>query len=76
MAGILNEERLRKEPRRGTIVVVRVTHVVRVELDLAVVEVEVRRVVEPAISVWILLLPIYSHRISRFTTFRSISSQS
>jgi len=44
------EERLRDEPRRGPIVVVRVGHVLRVELGL-VVEVEVRGVAEEAITV-------------------------
>jgi len=44
------EERLRDEPRRGAVVVVRVGHVLRVELGL-VVEVEVRGVAERAITV-------------------------
>lgn len=46
-------ERLRDESRHGTVVVVRVVDPVRVELDLAVVEVEIRGVGEVAVSVWI-----------------------
>jgi hypothetical protein len=45
-----SEERLREEDGRGTVVVVRVVDIVRVELDLVLVEVEVRRVVEDLIA--------------------------
>ncbi len=45
------EERFRDEPRRGTVVLVGIVEPVGVELDLAVVEVEVRRVLELAIGV-------------------------
>jgi len=41
-----DEERLRKDGGRGPIVVVRIVDIVRVELELVVVEVEVRSVVE------------------------------
>lgn len=44
-------ERLRKERRRGTIVVVRIVDRVRVELDLVVVELEVRGVREVAVGI-------------------------
>lgn len=43
--------RLRDKPRGRTVVVVRVVNPVRVELDLAVVEVEVRSVRKVAVSV-------------------------
>jgi hypothetical protein len=56
--GILVGERFRNRCRRGTIVVVRVVNVVRVELHLAVVEVEVRRVVKLPVGVIVLLPPI------------------
>ena len=45
------EERFRDEPRRGTIVLVGVVDPVGVELDLAIVEVEDRRVAEATIGV-------------------------
>ncbi len=41
---VRSEERLRKERRSGAVVVVRIVDPVRVELELAVVEVEDRRV--------------------------------
>lgn len=44
-------ERLRKEGRSGTVVVVRVVGPVGVELELAVVELEVRSVREVAIGI-------------------------
>ena len=44
-------ERLRNETRRRTVVVVGIVNVVRVELDLAVVEVEVRSVIKANIGV-------------------------
>jgi len=47
----LGEERLRSEARRGTIVVVGVRNIVRVELDLVVVEVEVRSLAELTIAI-------------------------
>jgi len=47
----LEEERLRDEARRGAEVVVRVRDIVRVELGLVVVEVEVRSVAELTIAV-------------------------
>ena len=56
--GISVEERFRNGCRRRAIVVVRIVNVVRVELHLVVVEVEVRRVVELAIAIVVLLPPI------------------
>ncbi len=44
-------ERLRNESRSGTIVAVRIVEPVRVELDLAVVEVEDRGVIEADIGI-------------------------
>lgn len=41
-APIYREERLREETRRGAVVVVRIVDLVRVELELVVVEVEDR----------------------------------
>ena len=52
------KERLRDEARSRTIVVVRIANMVRVELDLAVIEVEVRRVVEADIRVRLLPLSV------------------
>ena len=49
---------LRNGAGRGTVVLVGIVDIVRVELDLAVVEVEVRRVVELAIAIVVLLPPI------------------
>ncbi len=48
MPFVIGEERLRGEERRGAIVVVGIVDILRVELDLAVVEVEVRSVVKLA----------------------------
>lgn len=45
------EERLRSEARGRAIVVVGIVDIVRVELDLVIVEVEVRSVVKPVIAV-------------------------
>ena len=45
------EERLRETERGRAIVVVGIGHVLRVELDLIVVEVEVRGVIEHVIAV-------------------------
>jgi hypothetical protein len=47
----LAEERLRSEARRGAIVVVGIVDIVRVELDLVVVEVEVRSLTELVIAI-------------------------
>jgi len=52
------KERLRNEPRGSTIVVVRIVNEVRIELNVVVVEVEVRRVVEADIGVRILPLSV------------------
>ena len=45
------EERLRDEERRRAIVVIGIGHMLRVELELVVVEVEVRSVVEDVIAI-------------------------
>jgi hypothetical protein len=50
-------EKLRREPRRRTHIVVGIVDIVRVELELVVVEVEVRRTIEVAIRIGILPLP-------------------
>ena len=55
-------ERLRNERRRGTVVVVRIVEPVRVELDLAVVEVEVRGVIEANIGIRIFVFAHPSHQ--------------
>jgi hypothetical protein len=44
------KERLREDGRGGTIVLIGIVDIVRVELDLVVVEVEVRRLVENTIG--------------------------
>jgi len=49
------EERLRDEAGGRTIVPVRIVDIVRVELDLAIVEVEVRGLVEIAIGIRIIV---------------------
>lgn len=59
--------RLRKEPRRRTILPVSVVRPVGVEMELAVVTVEDRSVHELAIAVRILLLPFLNHQKLRFT---------
>lgn len=51
-----NEERLREKAGDGAIVLVGVAHPVSVELDIVVVEVEIRRMVEPAIGIRIVVL--------------------
>ena len=56
------EERLRREARGRAIVVVDIADIVRVELDLAVVEVEVRSVREVAITVRISVFVCPWHR--------------
>ena len=60
-------ERLREEGRDGAIVVVRIVDEVRVELDLAVVEVEVGRVREIAISIRIIAPTPPYHQTAKFT---------
>ncbi|WKZ27009.1 MAG: hypothetical protein QY311_02655 [Candidatus Paceibacterota bacterium] len=60
-------ERLRHEARDGTVVVVRIVEPVRVELGLAVVEVEDRRVREAVIVVGIIASTHPWHRTLRFT---------
>ena len=60
-------ERLREEGRRGAIVLVGIADPVRVELDLVVVEVEVRGVVERTVRVRIITPARLRHRKSRFT---------
>jgi len=57
-ASFKKEERLRKEPGGRAIVVVDIAHVVRVELDLVVVELEVRRLGEVTVGIWFLPLSI------------------
>ena len=56
MDALCEVERLRNESRRGTVVVVGIVEPVRVELDLAVVEVEVRGVIEADIGIRIICL--------------------
>ena len=60
--------RLREEGRRGTVVVVGVVVPVGVELDLAVVEVEDRRVREVAIGVRIIAPTHLCHQALSFTS--------
>jgi len=57
-----DKERLREEGRRRTIVVVGIVNPVRVELELAIVEVEVRRLVEVAIDIRISVFARPCHR--------------
>ncbi len=59
----LTKERLRSEPGSRPEVVIRIVNIVRVELELVIVEVEVRRVREVAIGVWILPLPVRSPKL-------------
>ena len=56
------KERLRGETRGGTVVLVRIVDVVRVELDLVVVEVEVRSVTEADIGIRIFVFVHPCHR--------------
>lgn len=51
------EKRHFGEPRRGTVVVVRIGHIVRVHLDLAIIELNVRGVNEHTIAIRKLPLP-------------------
>lgn len=60
-------ERLREEAGHRTEVVVRVVNEVRVELDLAVVEVEVGRLGEVAIGLRIIVLIHLCHQTLSFT---------
>lgn len=55
-------KRLRNERRCRTVVVVRIVEPVRVELDLVVVEVEVRGVIEADISIRIFVFAHPSHQ--------------
>lgn len=52
-------KRFRDRSRSGAIVVVCISNVVRVELHLAIVEVEVRSVVELAIGIIVLFPPVH-----------------
>ena len=61
MDALCEVERLRNEHRRRTVVLVGIVEPVRVELDLAVVEVEVRGVIEADISIRIFVLAHPSH---------------
>ena len=63
-----DKERLREERRRGTVVLVGIVDLVRVELDLAVVEVEDRRVREVAIGIRIIALIHLCHQALNFTS--------
>lgn len=67
-------ERLRKKTRHRAIVVVRIVNPVRVELDLAVVEVEAGSVREIAVSVRIIASVRLCHRTAKFTALKHISS--
>jgi hypothetical protein len=59
---IYPKERLREEPGGGTVVVVRIADIVRVELHLVVVEVEVGRVRELTIAIRIIVFAHPWHR--------------
>lgn len=61
--------RLREKPRRWAIVVVRVVEPVRVELDLAIVEVEVGSVREIAISIKLIAPVRPYHQTAKFTSY-------
>lgn len=65
-------EIFRDEARRGAIVLVGVVNPVGVELDLAVVEVEDRRVRENAIGVGIIAFARPCHQTSRFTSRKGL----
>ena len=58
------EERLRRPPGRGAIVLVNIAHPVRIEPDPAIIGVEVRSVVEPAIAVRIIAFAHLCHHPS------------
>lgn len=57
------KERLRSEPGSRPEVVIRIVNIIRVELELVVVEVEVRRVREVVIGVWILPSPVLTPKL-------------
>lgn len=61
----VNEERLRNEAGRGTEVVVSIVEPPVVELDLVVVEVQVRRVREAIVVARFLPLPVCVTRIRK-----------
>ena len=61
------EKKLREKNGRRAIVVVGIVNEVRVELELAIVEVEVRRVVELTISVRYIAFVRQYHWTVRFT---------
>jgi len=72
-------ERLRDETGSRAIVVVGIGHMLRVELDLVVVEVEVRSVVEVTIAVigkYVFIHPCHQTLRFTFATLQTISSQS
>lgn len=56
-----NEKKLREERRHRAIVVVGIVDEVRVELDLVIVEVEDRRVVEPTIGIRIIITFVHPY---------------
>ena len=58
----MDEERLREKRGRRAIVVVGIVDIVRVELDLVVVEVEVRSVIEANIGIRIFVFVHPCHR--------------
>ncbi len=62
------EKRLREKPRGGTELLVGIVRPVGVEVEVAVVPIEVGGVHELTIAVGILLLPVRYHRKSKFTT--------
>lgn len=61
IASVFVRKTLQEEPRGRAIVLIGIADLVRVELDLVVVEVEVRSLVEHAIALGILLLSIFLH---------------
>ena len=66
----LNKERLREEGRSTAIVLISVVEPIGIELDLAIVEVEDRRVRKGAIGLRI-IIPIYQcHRVLSFTFYQ------
>ena len=67
-------ERLRKKTRHRPIIVVRIVDPVRVELDLAVVEVEVRSVREITVGVRIIAFVRLCHQTAKVTALKPISS--
>jgi hypothetical protein len=61
------EKRLREKSRGGTELLVDIVRPVSVEVEVAVVPVEVGRVHELTIAVGILLLPVHYHQELKFT---------